>query len=154
MCHVVIHVTYACFYMYRKYHLATDLSSSEIVVHSFHTLEPAYYVLHQRPGSCCSSGQMIKHIDPNSLWDMNYCIMIVLIALFVFGYRLPSSTIARSTTNSMVISSSSGLPWASNTRSPNHFFQLQRLFSSSHFGHIQTLATMLLSHRKTVHPLT
>ena len=36
---------------------------------------PAYYVLHQRPGSCCSSGQMIKHtniIDPNSLSDMNY----------------------------------------------------------------------------------
>ena len=42
----------------------------------------------------------------------------------------------------------------SNTGSPNHFFQLQRLLSSLHFGDIQALARMLLLHRNTVHPLT
>ena len=56
--------------------------------------------------------------------------MIVLIALFVFGYRLPV------TNSRQKHYQQHGHPIkkrTSNTRSPNHVFQLQRLFSSSHW---------------------
>ena len=45
------------------------------------------------------------HLIVSRIWT----IMIVLIAFLVFGHRLPSPTIARNTTNSIVISSRRGL---------------------------------------------
>ena len=69
-------------------------------------------------------------IDPHSLSDMNYQIMIVLIALFVFGYRLP---VTNSRQKHYQQHAHPIKKRTSNTRSPNHVFQLQRLFSSSHW---------------------
>ena len=79
-------------------------------------------------------------IGLDSLSDMNYhhCFE-VLIVFFVFGYRLPSSTNTRSTTNSIVISSRRELQ---TLVPPTTFFQLQRLVGSSHVRDIQTYSNL------------
>ena len=83
-------------------------------------------------------------IDPNSLSDMNYhdCF-----DSFVY-FLLPVTTIYNRQKHCQQHRHRHQEVDFKHTCSPAHFFQLQRLVGSSQFGDFQTLAMMLLLHRK------
>ena len=114
-----------------------EQDSAEMIQDSPWQCQRIVYFIKDKMLLLIGSNDQTHLIDPNSLSDMNYhdCF-----DSFVY-FLLPPSTIARSTANSIVIVIKK---WTSNTCSPAHFFQLQRLMSSPHFADSETLARMLL----------